>query len=113
MGKSRRWHWLYSVIFFAAISLTVSVVTRYTFSSSAHNHTVITVRSHSFCDHGRQRLLKNGASWVAPVSTAEVFQAPVSYPRIAPSGPPIPCLFFEKNLYNRPPPFLNPSSYSS
>jgi hypothetical protein len=113
MGESRRWHWFYGVILVAAISLTVSVVTRYNFSSSADNRTVITARSHSSFDNGRQRLLKNGASWVAPVSTAEIFHAPVSYSRIAPSGPPIPRLFFEKKLYNRPPPFLNPSSHSS
>jgi hypothetical protein len=109
MGNSRRWHWFYFVILFAAVSLTLSVVTRYTFSYSAHKRTAITAHSNSFRDHGRQRLLKNAATWVAPVSTAEVFQAPVSYPRIAPSGPPIPRLFFEKNLYNRPPPVLNPS----
>jgi hypothetical protein len=110
MGNSRRWPWFYFVIAFAAISLTLSVVTRYSFSYSTHNCTMVTVRGHRSCDTGRQRLLKDGASWVAPVVTAEVLQAPVSYPRIAPSGPPIPRLIFEKKLCNRPPPFLNPSS---
>jgi hypothetical protein len=113
MGNSRRWQWFYFVILFAAISLTVSVVTRYTFSVSANSQTAVTAHRSSSCNHGRQRLLNNAASWVTPVSTAEVFQAPVAYPRIAPSGPPIPRLLFEKKLCNRPPPFLNPSLYSS
>jgi hypothetical protein len=109
MGSSRRWQWFYFVILFAAVSLTLSVVTRYTFSSQTNHQTAITAHSNSSCNHGRQRLLKNAATWVAPVSATDILHAPVSYPRIAPSGPPIPRLLFEKNLYNRPPPFLNPS----
>jgi hypothetical protein len=109
MGNSRRWQWFYFVILLAAISLALSVVTRYTFSSSAQQHTAITAGNHLSGNHARQRLLNNGACWVAPVATAEVFRAPVFYPRIAPSGPPIPRLLFEKKLCNRPPPFLNPS----
>jgi hypothetical protein len=109
MGNSRRWQWFSFVILFAAVSLTVNVVTRYTFSVPANSQATVAAHKSLSCNHGRQRLLNNAASWVAPVSTGVVFQAPVSYPRIAPSGPPIPRLLFEKNLYNRPPPFLNPS----
>jgi len=106
---SRCRHWCAVVILLAAISLTVSVATRYGFSRATSDHASTTVQKHSSPDPGRQRLLKNAANWMPPVVSAMVFVAPTSYPRVAPAGPAIPGLFFEKNLYNRPPPFSNPS----
>jgi hypothetical protein len=107
--ESRCRNWCAVVVLFAAISLTVSVATRYGFTRAASNNVSTSVQKHLSPDPGRQRLLKNAATWMPPVVSATVLLAPASYPRIAPAGPPIPSLFFEKNLYNRPPPYLNPS----
>jgi hypothetical protein len=108
--NSRCHRWCVAVVLFAAISLAVSVATRYGFSPATANRTATTtIQNHLSPDAGRQRLLKNAATWMPPVVSAMIFQAPAAYPRIAPAAPLIPSLFFEKNLYNRPPPFLNPS----
>lgn len=106
---SRCRQWCVLVVLFAVVSLTVSVTTRYGYSHGTSQSTA--VQKHSSQDRVRQRLLKNAATWTPPVVCAEVLEAPPFYPRIAPAGPPIPNLLLEKNLYNRPPPFLN--RYSS
>lgn len=105
--RSRRVHWCTTVVLLAVTALTVSVTTRYTFSFGASGGPVTKVHKHSSPEPARQRLIKNAATWMPPVVYAVVFLAPSAYPRLAPSGPPIASLFFEKNLYNRPPPFQN------
>jgi hypothetical protein len=105
--RCRRWGSF--VVLLAVLSLTVSVTTRYSFShdgsSPAANQTA---HKTSPQDQVRQRLLKNADTWMPPVVCVIMLEAPVEYPRIAPVGPPVADLFFEKNLYNRPPPILNP-----
>jgi len=100
-SRCRRWCAL--VVLLAVCSLTASVATRYTFSRGSSGNTVTTVQKHGSPEPSRQRLMKNAASWIAPVVDSAVLEAPSSYPRIAPAGP-IPSLFFEESLYNRPPP---------
>jgi hypothetical protein len=93
------------LVFFLVCSLAVSVATRYTSqSSSASSNTI--VHKHSSPETSRQRLTKEVADWFPPLISAEALEAPASYPRIAPAGPPMPGTFFETNLYNRPPPAL-------
>ena len=101
---SQRQRWCAVVVLFAVCALTVSVTTRYTLSRGVSDNSVKTVRKHVSPEQSRQRLLKNAATWMPPVVSSSVLQAPTFYPRIAPAGPPIPRLFFEQNLYNRPPP---------
>ena len=52
----------------------------------------------------RQRMTKAASNWMPSVARSYALQAPTSYPRIAPAGPPIPGVILEKSLYNRPPP---------
>jgi hypothetical protein len=104
---SWRKRWCAVIVLCAVSALIVSVATRYAFSRSTAGVTTSAHKQFS-PQHSRQRLLKNAATWMPPVVRSAVFEASTSYPRIAPSGPPMPRLLFEKNLYNRPPPFLNP-----
>jgi len=92
------------VVLLVVCSLTASVATRYSFSRGSSNDTVTKVQKHVSPEPGRQRLLKNAAIWIPPVVGSTVLEAPSSYPRIAPAGPPIPGLFLDQSLYNRPPP---------
>jgi hypothetical protein len=103
----RRRSWCAVVVLLAVSSLTVSVATRYTFSRGIADHTSTVLQKHSASERGRQRLLNNAATWMPPVVSATIVPFPSSSPRVAPSGPLVPSLHFEKNLYNRPPPFLN------
>ncbi|HWW13720.1 MAG TPA: hypothetical protein VN310_03575 [Candidatus Dormibacteraeota bacterium] len=97
-------HWCAVVVLVAVCSLTVSVATRYCSPLGTSSLTMKTVQTHTSPDAKRQRLTKNAANWVPPVVCFDILQSPSSYPRIAPAAPPIPSLFFEENLYNRPPP---------
>jgi hypothetical protein len=91
------------VVFMAVTSLAVSVATRYC-SPQSFSYSVKTLHKHSLPEQGRQRLTNNAANWMPQVVQSGVLQAPTSYPRIAPAGPPISSVLFETSLYNRPPP---------
>jgi hypothetical protein len=103
-ARCRRW--CAAVVLVAVSALTVSVTTRYGYSRPASNNGVRAVQKHASPELSRQRLIRDAVVWTPPVVSAFVLQAPTSYPRISPSGPPIPGLRLEKNLYNRPPPSL-------
>ena len=100
----RRKHWCAVVVFVAVFSLTLSVATRYSTPCDAPLSTVKTVQSHTYAEAKRQRLVKDAANWIPPLTCVEGLCEPSFYPRIAPAGPPIPTLVLEENLYNRPPP---------
>ena len=102
---SRPARWVAALILAAVCALTVSVTTRYGYSTSATGPAA-SVQKHASAQPSRQRLLKNAATWVPPVVCASVLEAPRSYPRVAPSAPPISGILFENQLYNRPPPAL-------
>ncbi len=103
-GRCRR-RWAV-VVLLTVCSLTVSVATRYTFSRGLNESKAASARSHVSPELTRQRLLKNAATWMPPVVASEVVYECSAYPRIAPSGPPIPSLFYEESLFNRPPPSI-------
>jgi len=103
--NSWRRRWCAVLVVFAVCSLTISVATRYHSYPSACKNTDTAVQKHASPEPKRQRLIKDASAWTPPVICPVVFQAPRSYPRVAPAGPPIPSLLFEENLYNRPPPF--------
>ena len=92
------------VVLLAVSSLTVSVATRYCSPASSNSYSVKTLHKHSSPERSRQRLTKSSTNWITPVVRTAVLEAPTSYPRIAPAGPPIPSVLLEKSLYNRPPP---------
>jgi len=93
-----------AVVLVAVCSLIVSLATRYSSSTGASSATVKAVQIHGSPDAKRQRLAKDAADWMPPAICVSLLQAPSSYPRIAPTGPPMPGLRFEETLYNRPPP---------
>ena len=96
--------WCALVVLLAVSALTVSVATRYCAPQSSFSYAVKTVHKHSSPEQIRQRLTKNAVNWMPQVGQTGILQAPTSYPRIAPAGPPIPGLLLETSLYNRPPP---------
>jgi hypothetical protein len=103
----QRKSWCAFVVFVAVCSLTVSVATRYSTPLDTSSPTVKTVQTHTTPEAKRQRLAKDpAAQWAPPVVCFRVLRSPSFYPRMSPAGPPIPGLFFEESLYNRPPPLF-------
>lgn len=100
----RRRGWCALVVLVAVCSLVVSVATRYSSTGEASSSTVKVGQIHASPEAKRQHLAKDAADWIPPAIPFSVLQPPTSYPRIAPSGPPMPGLQFEESLYNRPPP---------
>jgi len=92
------------VVLLAVFSLAVSVATRYCSAQGGSSYSTSTVHKHSVPEPGRQRLTKSAANWIPPVVRTAVLEAPSSYPRISPAGPPMPSILLELSLYNRPPP---------
>jgi hypothetical protein len=92
------------VVLLAVFALTVSVATRYCARQGSSPYAVKTLHKHSSPEQARQRLTKNAVNWMPQVVQARILQAPSSYPRIAPAGPPMPNVLLETSLYNRPPP---------
>ena len=92
------WRWAFvGVVMF---SLVITLATR-TFHVTVPHST--TVQSNS-PQAMRQHMDRDAIRWAAPVAKVTVSQAPTFYSRVAPAGPPLPTLFLEKSLYNRPPP---------
>src|ERR1700733_6439960 len=91
------------VVFLAVTALAVSVATRYCSAPSA-SYFARTLHKHSSAEPGRPHLTNNATNWMPQVVESGVLQAPTSYPRIAPAGPPISGVLLETSLYNRPPP---------
>ena len=102
-GRWRR-AWCAVVVVLAVSALTVSVATRYCAPQISSPYAVQTLHKHSSPEQIRQRLTKNAANWMPQVLQTGLLQAPTSYPRIAPAGPPMPSVLLETSLYNRPPP---------
>jgi hypothetical protein len=92
--------WCVLVIVLAILALTVSLATRTSTPTVSHN---IGVQAQS-SQVTRQHLDTDAAQWVSPVAPVVVSEVVSFYPRVSPAGPPVPNLFFEQSLYNRPPP---------
>lgn len=103
--------WLKAVVLLTVCALGISVATRYGTTTKSAGP-VVTVHKHFAAERGRQRLLKNATPWIPPVVVTSVLQDPASYPRIADTRTSVPVLVLDRNLYNRPPPSGNPSSYN-
>jgi hypothetical protein len=92
--------WGFAVILLAICALTVSLATR-TFRLTIPN----AVSAQSADSHPmRQHMDRDAAPWTPQVPILSPLQVPEFYPRVAPAGPPIPSVFFNENLSNRPPP---------
>ena len=104
LGDSQRGYrspgWLVMPVAMLLLSLTVSLATR-TFHLKITHQT--TVQSNS-AQAIRQHMDRDAVRWVPSVPVLLALEAPSFYPHVAPAGPPLPVLLFEKSLYNRPPP---------
>ena len=97
--QGSRCYWLMIVL--AILALATNVATHTSVLSLPHQG--ITADS-QLSNSARQHLDSDAPEWVPPVAAVAIFEPVSFYPRIAPAGPPIPSLFFEDSLYNRPPP---------
>lgn len=97
------------VVVLAVCALTVKLATRFDGFHSASTPAITTVQQHVCRAPNRQRLMTTAIVWFAPLIRASLLDTTTSYPRIAPSGPPIPGILFEQSLYNRPPPAFIPA----
>ena len=95
----RRWE--VAIVVLAICGLTVSLATR-TFRTRSSTGTIVKSVTQQPV---RQHMDSDAAKWIPPVSTLTVLEVPVYYPRFAPAGPPLPRLYYEESLSNRPPPF--------
>jgi len=84
----------------AICGLTVSLATR-TFRLSVPHGTTV---SSGDAPAMRQHMDSDATHWVPPTPIFAVLEAPTSYPYVAPAGPPLASILFDKSLYNRPPP---------
>ena len=101
LGKRVLRRWEVAVVVLAICGLTLSLATR-TFRTRFSSGTIVKSISGQPV---RQHMDSDAAKWVPPVSTFTVLEVPVFYPRLAPAGPPLPRLYYEESLSNRPPPF--------
>ena len=100
LGKRVLRRWEVAVVVLAICGLTLSLATR-TFRTTFSTGTIVKSISGPPV---RQHMDSDAAKWVPPVSTLTVLEGPVFYPRFAPAGPPLPRLYYEESLSNRPPP---------
>ena len=101
LGKRVLRRWEIAVVVLAICGLTLSLATR-TFRTSLSMGAIVKSISGQPV---RQHMDSDATKWVPPVSTLTVLEVPVFYPRFAPAGPPLPRLYYEESLSNRPPPF--------
>ena len=101
LGKRVLRRWEVAVVALAICGLTVSLATR-TFRTKFSTNTIVKSITGQPV---RQHMDSDAAKWVPPVPASTVLEVPVFYPRFAPAGPPLPRLYYEESLSNRPPPF--------
>jgi hypothetical protein len=100
-GKRVLRRWEVAVVVLAICGLTVSLATR-TFRTRFSTGAIVKSISRPPI---RQHMDRDATKWVPPVPTLAVLEVPVFYPKFAPAGPPLPRLYYEESLSNRPPPF--------
>src|SRR5580704_3422709 len=94
--NSMRW----VAMIFVMFSLVLSLGTRTFHLTIPHGVTVQSTAAQGM----RQHMNRDAVGFVPPVPVFTAFQAPTSYPYVAPAGAPLPVILLEQSLYNRPPP---------
>lgn len=92
--------WRVFIIILAICGLTVSLATRTFRLKISHRVSVTSADTQAM----RQHLNRDAARWVPPIPIFAALQVPAFYPYVAPAGPPLASILFDKSLYNRPPP---------
>ena len=96
--------WCGVIVFVAVGSLTMNLATRYSGLWEDSPCSVKTLHTDISPDAKRQRLAKDGVTWLPPVFRFAALEAP-SFSAETPSVcAEVPNLLFDQNLYNRPPP---------
>jgi hypothetical protein len=93
-------HWRILIIVLAICGLTISLATR-TFRLTIPQGVTV---SSGDAQATRQHMDRDAVRWIPPVPVVTVLEVPTFYPYVAPAGPPIATVLFDKSLYNRPPP---------
>ena len=106
LGRPGQKRWCAAIVVVAVCALTISVTTRYSFSAGTSDGTLTVVQKNLSLTPGVQRLLNNAATWIPPVAEAAIFHNPGYSAQVAQPSSPVLSVLLEKNLYNRPPPFL-------
>jgi hypothetical protein len=96
-GRARLWRWALTGV--VLLSLVVALATRFQVTVQG----TASVQS-SASQAMRQHMNQDAVRWAVPILQLTVLQAPTFHPRVAPTGPSLPSLFVEENLYKRPPP---------
>ena len=91
---------VFIVVMLAICGLTVSLATRTFRLKVSHTISVTSGDAQAM----RQHMDRDAARWVPPVPVFTVLYVPTFYPYVAPAGPPLASVLFDKSLYNRPPP---------
>jgi hypothetical protein len=100
LPRRQNLRWCVLVIALAISGLTVSLATRTFRLTIPRGITAQSADSHAV----RQHMNRDAAQWVPSVPLLGILHAPVFYPRVAPTGSPIPGVLFDESLSNRPPP---------
>jgi hypothetical protein len=95
--RARLWRWVLTVV--VLLSLVVALATRFQVTVQ-DTITVQSIASRAM----RQHMNQDAVRWVVPILQLTVLQAPTFHPHVVPTGPSLPSLSVEENLYNRPPP---------
>ena len=100
-AASQSWR-VFIIVVLAICGLTVSVATRTFRFKIAHSVSLSAGDTHAM----RQHIDRDAANWVPPTPIFTPLELPTFYPYVAPAGPPLASVLFDKSLYNRPPPSL-------
>jgi hypothetical protein len=92
--------WRLAFVSVVIVTLVLTLATRTFHTTTSHS---VAVQSNS-PQAMRQHMDRDAVRWTPPAANMVVSQALAFYPRVAPTGPPLPTLLLEENLYNRPPP---------
>ena len=106
LNSSRCQRWCSAIVLLAVCSLTVSVATRYSYFPTANSSASTTIQKDASPRRSCQRLLNDAAVWIPPAISSDALPAFSVYPRIMQPEPGFLSPFFEKSLYNRPPPSI-------
>jgi len=98
--------WCTAIVLVAVCMLTVSVATRYSFSSGVADQAHANVCKRQTWTPGLQRLLNDAATWIPPFLGVTVFHDPARYAHVQRSHETVSSVLLEEDLYNRPPPSL-------
>jgi hypothetical protein len=102
-SSTRRYlQWQVFIIILAICGLTVSLATRTFRLNISHEISASSGDAHAM----RQHMDRDATQWVPPAPLFTTLLVPTFYPYVAPAGPPLASILFDKSLYNRPPPSL-------